>query len=127
MQKSLNINIKFHGAIDRESLFNIFKSSHFLLLPSKSEGFPKVVAEAANFGCIPIVSSTSSIPHYIQNEKNGFLWRRNKTTFEELLKLILEKNNFNFDSIKNEAYQLAENFNYSKYASRIFNEILNEK
>lgn len=125
--KNLNLNIKFHGAIDRESLFNIFKSSHFLLLPSKSEGFPKVVAEAANFGCIPIVSSTSSIPHYIQNEKNGFLWRKNKTTFEELLKLILEKNNFNFESIKNEAYQLAENFNYSRYTNRIFNEILNKK
>ena len=123
--RELNMNVKFHGAIDRDSLFNIFKSCHFLLLPSKSEGFPKVIAEAANFGCVSIVSAVSSIPQYVQNEKNGFLWRKDKTSFESLLKSVLiEKNNFNFNLIKRKAHDLADNFKYSKYAKRIIEEIL---
>ena len=38
-----------------------------------SEGFPKVLAEAMNFGCVPIVSNISSIGQYIKTEETGFV------------------------------------------------------
>jgi glycosyltransferase involved in cell wall biosynthesis len=47
--------------------------SHFFLLPSTNEGFPKVIAEAACYGTIPVVSNVSSIKHYL-NDSNGFVW-----------------------------------------------------
>lgn len=71
--KDFNVPIKFHGLLDREDVFKVYKSCQFLLLPSKSEGFPKVIAEAMNFGCIPIVSNVSSIGQYIKNGKHGFV------------------------------------------------------
>ena len=49
------------------------------VLPSYSEGFPKVIAEAMNFGCIPIVSDISCIRQYIINGKNGFLINQTPT------------------------------------------------
>ena len=66
--------IIFHGYLDREKVVSILKDSHIFLLPSSaSEGFPKVIAESANYGCIPFVSDVSSIGQYIKNGYNGFI------------------------------------------------------
>lgn len=69
----MNINTRFLGFVEQELVHKELQEAHFLVLPSKSEGFPKVVAEAWNYGCIPICSAVGSIPHYLENEKNGFL------------------------------------------------------
>ncbi len=71
--KKVNINTRFLGFVEQELVHKELQEAHFLVLPSKSEGFPKVVAEAWNYGCIPICSAVGSIPHYLENEKNGFL------------------------------------------------------
>ena len=73
-EKALKSGVKiyFHGFLPRNEVFDLYKSTHFFLLPSDSEGFPKVIAEAMNFGCIPIVSDVSSIGQYI-NVTNGYI------------------------------------------------------
>ncbi|MFT6971315.1 MAG: glycosyltransferase involved in cell wall biosynthesis [Roseivirga sp.] len=93
-----SVNCIFHGFSDQSTVFEIYRLSHLLLLPTTaSEGFPKVIAEAANFGCIPVVSNVSSIPQYI-NEKNGFVWDVSAGTFSAFLSEI------NFDSnLRNKA------------------------
>ena len=63
----------FHGFLSRHDVHNIYKDCHAIVLPSASEGFPKVIAEAMNYGCLPIVSNISSIGHYVQSGCNGFL------------------------------------------------------
>ncbi|GAA3567468.1 glycosyltransferase [Snuella lapsa] len=69
-----SINYLFHGALPRADVFEIYKACEVFVLPTTaSEGFPKVIAEAMNFGCLPIVSELSAIGHYIKNEENGFL------------------------------------------------------
>tara|TARA_R100000935_G_C2839123_1_gene169992 strand:+ start:2304 stop:3569 length:1266 start_codon:yes stop_codon:yes gene_type:complete len=45
-----------------ENLKNVYKSAHFLILASKSEGWPKAIAEAMFFGCIPISTNVSCVP-----------------------------------------------------------------
>jgi glycosyltransferase involved in cell wall biosynthesis len=68
-----SINFCFYGCIQQSVLFEILKKSHCILLPSRSEGFPKVLAEAMNFGCIPIASNVGSIEHYIANGQSGLI------------------------------------------------------
>ena len=69
----LKNKVKFHGFLNSSDVHQILRFAHFLLLPSTaSEGFPKVIAEAACYGTIPIVSNVGSIGHYI-NEINGFV------------------------------------------------------
>lgn len=67
------IDSKFMGFVSQQDVHDQLTNAHFLVLPSKSEGFPKVVAEAWNYGCIPIVSSVGSLPHYVEHGHNGFL------------------------------------------------------
>ncbi|HEX9979476.1 MAG TPA: glycosyltransferase [Flavobacterium sp.] len=50
-----------------------YQQSHFLILPSKSEGWPKVVAEAMFWGCVPLTTPVSCVPDMIANGKRGLL------------------------------------------------------
>ncbi|WP_400078008.1 glycosyltransferase [Winogradskyella sp. R77965] len=73
MVKRSKLNFHFHGFLSREAVHNIYIKSNFIILPSASEGFPKVIAEALNFGCLPVVSNVSGISNYVKDGENGFL------------------------------------------------------
>lgn len=117
--------IKFHGFLPRHEVFEIYKKAHFLMLPSTaSEGFPKVIAEAMNFGCIPIVSDVSSIGQYI-NSSNGYIV--NPTTSDKLLEILNDLNTSSSEDLKlkvNEGYQVSKSFTFEHYRQRIKEEIL---
>lgn len=123
----LGIPAIFHGFLSRDKVFEIYRESTFLILPTTaSEGFPKVIAEAMNFGCIPIVSNISSIGQYI-TEGNGYIV--DPVTSEELQlllkKVLLEEPTFLMNKA-NEGYKTASNFRFDYYIDRISSEILEE-
>ena len=53
--------IRLHGSLSRRDLEALLSASHVFLLPSSAEGFPKVVAEALAFGCVPVTSGVGSL------------------------------------------------------------------
>ncbi len=54
--------IRLHGWMRRDELEQLLAAGHVFLLPtSASEGFPKVIAEAMAFGCVPVTSGVSSM------------------------------------------------------------------
>ncbi len=123
--KSLKIPVRFHGFLPREKVFEIYKQSHFFLLPSASEGFPKVVAEAGNFGCIPIVSNVSSIPQYMKNGINSYLWQIEKDSFESFFSNVFsEIKEETLRTVAIEASKTAALFTFQRYNERIKTEIL---
>lgn len=126
MAREIPINIVFHGFLPKDQINKIYENSHFILLPSKSEGFPKVIGEAMNFGCIPIVSNVSCLGDYIQIHENGYLLEslnpkvlQNKIEFS----LKLGSQQFKYWTAKN--YALAAKFTYTYYNQRIVSEIFN--
>jgi len=67
-------NIVFlKGNQNQENLKNAYLESHFIVLPSLSEGWPKVVAEGMLWGCLPIASRVSCVPNMLQNGERGIL------------------------------------------------------
>lgn len=60
-----------HGNVTKEVVKEAFKQAHFLLFISKSEGWPKVVAEAMFWKCLPISSKVSCIPTMLDNGNRG--------------------------------------------------------
>ena len=118
----LSIKVIFHDYLSRDKISHLFIESHVILLPSDNEGFPKVIAEAANYGCVPIVSNVSSLPHYI-NESNGFLWDINKGSFREFVESI-NLSSENLQSKAKEAFEMSKLFTFDRYAHRIL-ELIN--
>jgi glycosyltransferase involved in cell wall biosynthesis len=71
--KNLDPFVRLMGNLKLEELKEAYKASHFLILASQSEGWPKAVAEAMFFGCIPIATSVSCIPWMLNYGKRGIL------------------------------------------------------
>jgi len=65
--------VKLYGNQPQSVIKKAFKYNHFLILPSQSEGWPKAVAEAMFWGCIPIVPHISCIPWMLDHGKRGIL------------------------------------------------------
>jgi glycosyltransferase involved in cell wall biosynthesis len=82
--------IHFLGAVDREHLKLLYQRSHFLLAPSQSEGWPKVVAEAMFWGCIPVVTPVSCLPEMIEQGQRGLFFDTPKKAAEKLAVLFTE-------------------------------------
>jgi len=120
------IPASFHGFLSRAEVFKIYKKSHFLLLPSTaSEGFPKVIAEAMNFGCIPMVSNVSSIGQYINAQIGYIVNPPNADTLKSTLQYVFKEEKEQVLKEKSvKAYQMAEDFTFKKYRNRIQSEII---
>jgi glycosyltransferase involved in cell wall biosynthesis len=126
-KRALEIELPFifHGFLSRNKVFELYKKCHFIVLPSQSEGFPKVIAEAMNFGCIPIVSDISSIGQYV-NRENGYLIKN--ITASSLLNIFNEITATPEAILKKKAllgYRITNKFTFENYRNRVFNEILN--
>lgn len=123
--KTLAVPFTFHGYLSRENVISIYKSCQVFVLPSASEGFPKVIAEAMNFGCIPIASNVSSISQYVIPNKTGFLIH--PITAENLVlqmqKVFRLNNESYFEILKNQR-EIVKRFTFTHYNNRILNEII---
>jgi len=123
--KELSFNCIVHGSLPKEQVVEIYKQSHFIILPSESEGFPKVIGEAMNYGCVPIVSDVSCIGQYVIEGINGFLI--NPITVDEIKKTIERSLNISdksFEMYLNKNYKRATIFTYDYYLDQIQNKII---
>lgn len=120
------INIIFHGFLSRTEVFEIYKLSHVFLLPTTaSEGFPKVIAEAMNFGCIPIVSNISAIGQYIVHDKNGFLLDLvTSKNVVQAIKRVLNLCDSDYKRLLDNRKAIVKKFTFSHYNYRIQTELL---
>ena len=123
--KSSTLNFIFYGFLSRTEVHAIYEQSHAIVLPSVSEGFPKVISEAMNYGCLPLVSNISSIEHYISEDVNGFLFY--PITLANVLIQIRKLLNLSAESyvsmIHSREDQLLK-FTYSYYNNRVKHELL---
>ena len=87
-KNNLGDAIKLHGNQASEVVEKAYKKAHFMLLPSKSEGWPKVVAEAMFWGVIPIVTKISCVPWMLGTGERGILLDH---IFEKDLTLVSQK------------------------------------
>ncbi|MCW1147829.1 glycosyltransferase [Flavobacterium lacisediminis] len=72
-QNNLESIVTLKGNQTKETVLKGYQNSHFLILPSKSEGWPKVVAEAMFWGCVPIASPVSCVPYMMGNGNRGVI------------------------------------------------------
>ena len=72
-QNNLQEHITLHGNVTADTIKEVHKTAHFMMLPSKSEGWPKVVAEAMFWGSLPIVTKISCVPYMLEEGNRGIL------------------------------------------------------
>jgi glycosyltransferase involved in cell wall biosynthesis len=116
--------VKLTGYLNREALQQYYQQCHLLVLPSRSEGFPKVVAEAAAYGCIPVVSDISNISQYIHHNENGFLMQDITVSgIVHTLNSIAAIDPDTLMGISERAKLLGSMFTYERFIERVKKEI----
>lgn len=65
--------ITLKGNQSKEILKSAYQNSHFVLLPSQSEGWPKAIAEGMFWGSVPLATSISCVPFMLDYGNRGVL------------------------------------------------------
>jgi glycosyltransferase involved in cell wall biosynthesis len=110
---------RFHGGVPRTGLGTYYSRAHFIVLPSKSEGWPKVLSEAMAYGVVPVASAVSSIPQVLQAAATGQTVRvREASAFCDALESYLKAPTRWGEHSKN-AVEAARQFSYSAYLQAV--------
>ena len=104
--------------ISKVELKKIYQESHFLILPSKSEGWPKVVAEAMFWGCVPLATNVSCISNMLDNENNGLLLSLDIKSDSEKIQQLFQ-NESEYQAKINNAIHWSRNFTIDKFEEEI--------
>lgn len=88
------------GNQNQESVKKGYIENHFVVLPSLSEGWPKVIAEGMFWGCLPIASKVSCVPNMLGNEERGLLLDLNLQKDVEKIESLLVDNNLYHNKVE---------------------------
>jgi glycosyltransferase involved in cell wall biosynthesis len=105
-------NVQLMGVTDHVGLAQFLKEVDLHILPSRSEGFPKVTLETAAAGVPSIVYGDYGAAEWITNDKNG--WVVNNT--QDMITIIedLQHHPKKLQAISEEAIELANRFDWKQ-------------
>ncbi|RYJ50896.1 glycosyltransferase family 1 protein [Flavobacterium petrolei] len=69
--------IVLEGNQNQEIIKKAYQNSHFVVLPSESEGWPKAIAEGMFWGCVPVATAVSCVPFMLDYGNSGILLEMN--------------------------------------------------
>jgi len=92
-EAGLENHVRLAGFQDRETVLAILKSSDLFVMPSRYEGTPIALLEAAALGCPILASSSGGIPELVTNDVHALLVQPNDSSAlaDGLLKLSLDR------------------------------------
>ena len=96
LDNNLFEKIFIKGNQDAETIKKAYQESHFVILPSQSEGWPKVIAEGMFWGCVPIATNVSCVLNMLDNGNRGLILELNlQNDNQNIKKLIQDYNRYN--------------------------------
>ena len=82
--------IVLEGNQNQEIIKKAYQNSHFVVLSSESEGWPKAIAEGMFWGCVPVATVVSCVPNMLDNGNNGILLEMNLENDIRQLEAVLD-------------------------------------
>lgn len=108
--------IVLKGNQTQDAIKKAYQRSHFVLLPSESEGWPKVIAEGMFWGCVPVATSVSCVPFMLDYGNRGILLEMDLE--KDILQLeVVLKNKTDYENKSKKAFDWSR-----KYTMDVFEE-----
>ena len=108
----------FKGNQNQEIVKIAYQNSHFVVLPSKSEGWPKVIAEAMFWGCVPIATKVSCVPFMLDFGKRGILVEMNIESDSTAIENVLIDQNL-YDTMQTNGAEWSRKYTMDFFESEI--------
>jgi glycosyltransferase involved in cell wall biosynthesis len=114
----LNKKIFFLGFQDEIQKIKTFNSNNVFVLPSYSENFGIVIAEALGCG-LPVVTTKATPWSLIQKNNCGWWINTGKTSLKKCLQNVFETNNFKLNQMSVNSKKLSDNYRWEKVSRKI--------
>lgn len=114
----LEEKITLHGNVSGDTLKLAYQKAHFLIFISQSEGWPKVVAEAMFWGCLPITTSVSCVPQMLGHGERGVLVKPDIAQIVKELQYLIEHPTLYNDKVV-KAMNWSRQFTLEKFEAEI--------
>lgn len=101
--------IELEGNQSKDTVKNAYQNSHFVVLPSDSEGWPKAIAEGMFWGCVPVGTSVSCVPFMLDQGKRGVLLTMNLEKDAKQIEILLNTPT-DFDTKSENASKWSRNY-----------------
>ncbi|NQY05906.1 MAG: glycosyltransferase [Flavobacteriaceae bacterium] len=110
--------VTLHGNVHKDEVRQAFIDAHFLIFISKSEGWPKVVAEAMFWKCVPLSSQVSCIPYMLDYGNRGSIITSEISEItEEVISYLNNKERYH--KVAQQAQDWSRNFTMDSFDSEI--------
>ena len=73
ISNQLEAVVELQANQSKDTVQKAYQNSHFVILPSDSEGWPKAIAEGMFWGCVPLATPVSCVPFMLDQGKRGVL------------------------------------------------------
>lgn len=93
----------------KETVKQAYQTSHFVLLPSDSEGWPKVIAEGMFWGCVPLATKVSCVPYMLDYGKRGIVLEMNLEKDSQHISALLQ-DPIQFDTLQKRAVSWSRSY-----------------
>ena len=117
-QNNLETIVTLKGNQNKETVLKGYQNSHFLILPSKSEGWPKVVAEAMFWGCVPIASPVSCVSYMMGNGSRGVILQEELNQDVDQIEAVISKQEV-YQKMASEGQTWSRQFTTDKFEAEI--------
>ncbi|KRD07452.1 glycosyl transferase [Flavobacterium sp. Root901] len=106
------------GNQNKDVLKKAYKKSHFVILPSRSEGWPKAIAEGMFWGCVPLATNVSCVPYMLNDQKRGIILEMNlKKDVIQIENLLLDQ--ITYKNLSELAAQWSQNYTIEVFENEI--------
>jgi glycosyltransferase involved in cell wall biosynthesis len=116
--RKLSAHVFLHNNQPKEIVKKAFQESHFLVFISKSEGWPKVVAEAMFWSCLPVSTSVSCVPGMLDHGNRGAIVTDDIYEISSSIEQFINHEEKYLSAIEN-AKQWSQQFTLEKFEKEI--------
>ena len=118
--------IELQGNQSKDIVQKAYQNSHFVILPSDSEGWPKAIAEGMFWRCVPLGTPVSCIPFMLDQGKRGVLLTMDLEKDAKQIEMLLNTPT-DFDTKSENASEWSRNYTLDVFEREIIDLLKQDK
>jgi glycosyltransferase involved in cell wall biosynthesis len=118
IDNQLEAVIELQGNQSKDTVKKAYQNSHFVVLPSDSEGWPKAIAEGMFWGCVPLATPVSCVPFMLNQGKRGVFLDMDLEKDTKQIEMLLNAPT-DFDTKRENASEWSQNYTLDVFEQEI--------